>query len=1118
MSVAEYVEQNHRALLERVNASKQAEKKAMIEFYHEHPDAQTPEPLQGLRRSEWYRPENVKEWWRWVRGQIRQHILEKDEEQAARVQEIVDSGDDVNNRIFKLFKKDFKAAKKTLGEDEIALIYITDQRSKRADRESKKWELLRYYSWTDNDRASPLEFVKKVISNRAAYAPVDGLPRWRIVNVSIADQYKQAIRTSPTDWNCFLKILRENMQRPPRLLESLNRRYKDGIPYCDIPQVVKKLQINVRLVNISGTEMKYCPGANEEHSKTITVAIHDGHAIDAQVVPPQPSPLQGWESKEHEIVEYDVLDRLHTENVDWPQIELSGDYVLCTPTKIYKTYIPIVHKQAISMASEAKMIFASGTKLPMPTFEADIFSALWKAAPRPVIEQYNFKTAEHHQYDMCYSYRSSVWCQQTRFPSGHYEKYRVGPKQQARALKLIEEYEGCSLIEIKQALPPHLALIFPDTNYWYYHNKVRLLIEEKISFTVKAVLFCRKSLPHTDVFPRFFQEKNNNAFFNSLIGVMKMKPSIRTVQSSNINDILATVALCVEKKYAIRDLELPGTYYGADEDSRYPMKVSYSINTYELAAQRSRRPDVYGYVISAQQVLFAKKLKEVHNAKLWQSIVALRVDSITLNKQCDDLFHLITSDKKKSLNFARVVGKWQKEKCKSSEAHLEMEQNVRCEDDIATTNWLPLTKSVVDVEIEGERYEWQNMLLEGPGGCGKTYCIKQAAQKLDNVCFVGSTNLASQNLDETAKTIHNVLGYVYDEKKREWVFAEWKKDRRPYSVIVWDEAFCLPALFLDKLIELQPYAVVVLVGDRRQQKCIGTPLFNSPHFRRFRAVDFTNNYRFKDRKMIALNEYLRLAVGSDADTGETMKPLAKIAAMEPFIETLISTFNLRLATSQDVVETCRTVLCPENQQVSLWNEFYDSFASEPKPIIYNRNDKNAKNGMQGTLRKGKLRFGSNVVVATTKNYQLAYAMTIHKSQGRTISQPYIVDLTNVKCIQDLYVACSRGERFEQLHFVWRRQAADQLRNVVRNHIRGIEQADVGLDYRKFKKYITSLFEEGMSWRLLVNGKITIDHNIPIAILHTDCNYWSNLRPMWKSDNSAKHVKLDLGHYDEYQRS
>ena len=270
--------------------------------------------------------------------------------------------------------------------------------------------------------------------------------------------------------------------------------------------------------------------------------------------------------------------------------------------------------------------------------------------------------------------------------------------------------------------------------------------------------------------------------------------------------------------------------------------------------------------------------------------------------------------------------------------------------------------------------------------------------------------------------------------------------------------------------------------------------------------------------MTALNDFLRRMVGSDADTDEKMKPLAKIAAMAPFIETLISKFDLRLATPQDVVETCRTVLCPENQQVSLWNEFYDSFASEPKPIIYNRNDKNAKNGMQGTLRKGKLRFDSNVVAATKKNYQLAYAMTIHKSQGRTITQPYIIDLTNIKCIQDLYVACSRGEQFEQLHFVWRRQSADQLRNVVRNHIRGIEQADVGLDYRKFKKYIISLFEEGMSWRLLVNGKITIDHNIPIAILHTNCNNWSNLRPMWKSDNSAKHVKLDLGHYDEYQRS
>lgn len=72
-------------------------------------------------------------------------------------------------------------------------------------------------------------------------------------------------------------------------------------------------------------------------------------------------------------------------------------------------------------------------------------------------------------------------------------------------------------------------------------------------------------------------------------------------------------------------------------------------------------------------------------------------------------------------------------------------------------------------------------------------------------------------------------------------------------------------------------------------------------------------------------------------------------------------------------------------------------------------------------------------------------------------------------------------------------------------------AIIGCDFDVFKAHIESQFTDGMSWDL-VGRHIHIDHIVPLASASTEediyrLNHYTNLCPLWASDNLAKGSKL-----------
>jgi hypothetical protein len=67
-----------------------------------------------------------------------------------------------------------------------------------------------------------------------------------------------------------------------------------------------------------------------------------------------------------------------------------------------------------------------------------------------------------------------------------------------------------------------------------------------------------------------------------------------------------------------------------------------------------------------------------------------------------------------------------------------------------------------------------------------------------------------------------------------------------------------------------------------------------------------------------------------------------------------------------------------------------------------------------------------------------------------------------------------------------------------------------------KKHIQKQFTEGMTWELFLDGKIHIDHKIPVSVFnytkpeHLDfqkCWALKNLQPLWAKENMSKSAKL-----------
>ena len=83
-------------------------------------------------------------------------------------------------------------------------------------------------------------------------------------------------------------------------------------------------------------------------------------------------------------------------------------------------------------------------------------------------------------------------------------------------------------------------------------------------------------------------------------------------------------------------------------------------------------------------------------------------------------------------------------------------------------------------------------------------------------------------------------------------------------------------------------------------------------------------------------------------------------------------------------------------------------------------------------------------------------------------------------------------------------------------IKGSRTIDLlGCSFEDLKCYIEALFREGMTWEKVSSGEIQLDHVLPCAFFdlttreeQEKCFHFTNLQPLWKSENGEKSDFLD----------
>lgn len=93
----------------------------------------------------------------------------------------------------------------------------------------------------------------------------------------------------------------------------------------------------------------------------------------------------------------------------------------------------------------------------------------------------------------------------------------------------------------------------------------------------------------------------------------------------------------------------------------------------------------------------------------------------------------------------------------------------------------------------------------------------------------------------------------------------------------------------------------------------------------------------------------------------------------------------------------------------------------------------------------------------------------------------------------------------------------RLKKALKNNQKtGSAITELGCSIEYFKQYLESKFTEGMTWQLVLDGKIHIDHIIPLNVFNLTnkdefkraCHY-TNLQPLWAEDNVSKGSSLEL---------
>ena len=386
--------------------------------------------------------------------------------------------------------------------------------------------------------------------------------------------------------------------------------------------------------------------------------------------------------------------------------------------------------------------------------------------------------------------------------------------------------------------------------------------------------------------------------------------------------------------------------------------------------------------------------------------VAINVDGIEIKSKSDHLFDI-----------GKNEGQWKIEKIKLNKA----------------INAMVIERVVHPSPTEGIEFKPEYVLprflhLSGAGGNGKTEEIIKLNLVYKKICYMAPTHEAVKNLLDRAETMNTkITANTYHK-----VFATSSEsrdsfDRSWYTHFVLDECSMLSDGILNQIIsKLQPHQSLIMAGDFWQLPCVeGTPIYDnwtgisSETYKQFEIRELTKNWRQQhDPEFFELCQKLR----NNLTEKEAILILEKL--------------NTRVVPRKESLPENTTLddihICGINEQVNYENDKHK--ISNGSKIMCNITCKDLEgnkvpNGSIGIIESMepdlvKINWGNSCSsfkglgtdskAKGKAKFTLAYALTIHKSQGKTIKRNVIINPSRLFSKNHLYVALTRATTFNSI--------------------------------------------------------------------------------------------------------
>jgi len=632
------------------------------------------------------------------------------------------------------------------------------------------------------------------------------------------------------------------------------------------------------------------------------------------------------------------------------------------------------------------------------------------------------------KYDHNHSYKSALKCSPANFAGFPIlEAVFKVDKLVSESQELITSgYHGLLYIDYKSLTADDLDKhIYYESAGWYPIEIVKYFYDTyQVDPLIKA--FAYASTTFNVDFSKF-----SNSQFRCFVGKTVTKDSTMSWRTTDKYEYLRALYVLKDKVLGVNHFK---EYSTEEKDPNNPMRYLLKNTIYEVEYKTDRTPwqcpVISAYVKAHQKVVIFNQYNKLIDNGI--TPVCVRVDGIEIHKdkanQASKLFDIGTKE-----------GQW---KLESIKCH----SNNTTDFDILKYNprEVRLLKTPsCELSIFNKDLILPNLVhFSGAGGNGKTNKLIELKKIYPNLCISAPTHEACDVIEQRGKenaVILFVKANTYHRVFGVGCHANIPKNCTKFAIdecsMLSEEDFAQINLALQKHFNnfTQPFggAQIILFGDFWQLPCVSplTPLYNTwtgikaELYTHFTEIELTKNYRQdKDPEFFALCNSIRAGKGRHVLTkNQALQIIRKlntrvnkklpnystlddmyIAGINAQTDIINKQFSLKIGSKVICQKTCKDLDKKKvpNGKVgivvqNIKNDFQVRWADNSI----------SKFKSAGEVKKGKGK----------SRFKPAVALTVHKSQGKTLKRHVIINPSGLFERNHLYVALTRATKFESIY-------------------------------------------------------------------------------------------------------